>query len=27
MTCNHTYVSKRYAGVSIVRLVARLRDT
>jgi hypothetical protein len=27
MACNHTYVSKRLAGASVVRLVARLRDT
>ena len=26
-TCNHTYVSKRHAGASVVRLVVRLRDT
>lgn len=27
VTCNHTYVSKRHAGASVVRLVALLRGT
>lgn len=26
VTCNHTYVTKRHAGASVVRLVALLRD-
>ncbi len=26
VTCNHTYVSKRHAGASVVRLIALLRD-
>ena len=26
VTCNHTYVSKRHAGASVVRLVVLLRD-
>jgi hypothetical protein len=26
VTCNHTYVSKRHEGASVVRLIVRLRD-
>jgi hypothetical protein len=26
VSCNHTYVSKRHAGASVVRLIALLRD-